>query len=55
MGKAEIIGTYTRGPIGVPYDHADNGKTRDVLGGAGATRGRSAASTPLPVSMTIAA
>ena len=54
VGKAEILGNYTRGPIGVPYDHADNGKTATYWA-CWCNPREERGLLSLPVSMTIAA
>ena len=54
VGKAEIFGSYTRGPIGIPYEHADNGKTATYWACWCNPREERGALS-MPVSMTIAA
>jgi hypothetical protein len=52
---AMYIGSYTRNPVGVAYEHADNGKTSTLFGRWAGTRSGVWGPWSPPVSMTIAA
>ena len=54
VAQARLLGNYTRGPIGVAFDAADNGKTATYFARWQGTRG-DLSPVSAPVSMTIAA
>jgi hypothetical protein len=53
--EAKYLGSFTRQPIGVPFAHADNGKTATFFARWAGTRSGVCGPWSVPVSMTIAA